>query len=127
MSSPAPSILSARDICSIIKAGFQYSVAKLTFGPLHIEFEAHSAALRQLDKPSEALEAPQEESPSTAPIAGPMVFDKTLLDELEMNQRLIDDPEAFEIAAIDAQIHGNRAVNEQATDYRRSEQDLSRG
>jgi hypothetical protein len=73
----------------------------------------------QLEKPrSHSLEESSVSSPvfPSEPTKRQVSEESEILQDLELSQLMIDDPESFELKMIDEQIHGRRTPDEAAQD-----------
>jgi hypothetical protein len=73
----------------------------------------------QLDEPrSHSFESPSTPTSvfTSEPTPRQVSGDKEILQDLEISQLMIDDPEGFELKMIDEQIHGRRVTDDEAQD-----------
>lgn len=110
----APGVLNAKDICYIIKVCSEAGVSELKFGNLEVSFNG-GALLAKPGKDTPAIlgfkenEAYQNEQQPALPdrnakSAKLTLFDKQILEELDRNQLMIEDPIGYERFVIDEQL-----------------------
>lgn len=112
------SIVSVRELCSIIRVAASHNVSKLTLGDLSIEF----VRLPSYSPLEEPVKVPLEfEAPETLqtvqqnpPVQGRIADEREILDDIRLSQMICDDPEAFEQEVIDGHLHGLRERDEEA-------------